>query len=103
MPARSNADVLGMHKQNVLVEPAYNITVETDHCYFVKGNDGESYLVSNSSHCADAWRTVGLTWRPAKLKAPEPVDQPIQTGSWTWGDLRRQHFAKLKALREFNG
>ena len=43
-----------------------------------------------SSHCADAWRTVGLTWRPAKLKAPEPVDQPMVAKPWVWKDLRER-------------
>jgi len=42
-------------------EPAYSLTVERDHCYFVMGDnvDGSgravSYLVANSSHGADAF------------------------------------------------
>lgn len=53
-----------------------------------------------ASHCADAWRTVGLTWRPAKLSAPQPTDQPIQTQLPTWGQVRQQHFDQKRALRE---
>lgn len=84
-------------------KPAYNITVETDHCYFVRGSDGRAYLVSNSSHCADAWRTVGLTWRPAKLKAPEPTNEPIATRLPRWGELRAQHFRQQQARRDAQG
>jgi len=40
-------------------EPAYDVTVAEDHCYFVKGNDGKAYLVSNSSHGAKAFATLG--------------------------------------------
>lgn len=53
-----------------------------------------------SSHCADAWRTVGLTWRPAKIKAPDPTDEPIKAASWTYGQMREQHFAKQRQWRE---
>lgn len=56
-----------------------------------------------SSHCADAWRTVGLTWRPAKMHAPEETNRPISTASWTWGQMKAEHFAKRRALREANG
>lgn len=35
--------------------PAYSLTVERDHCYFVRGEDGKAYLVANSSHAADAF------------------------------------------------
>jgi hypothetical protein len=87
--------------QSVEQEPCYNITVEYDHCYFVRGSDGISYLVSNSSHCADAWRTVGLTWKPSKIQTPDPGDQPISTAAWTWKQAVDHHFAKKRASREW--
>jgi hypothetical protein len=86
--------------QSVEQEPCYNITVEYDHCYFVRGSDGISYLVSNSSHCADAWRTVGLTWKPSKIQTPDPGDQPISTAAWTWKQAVDHHFAEKRASRE---
>jgi hypothetical protein len=56
-------------------EPAYNITVDVDECYFVRGEDGRAYLVSNSSHGADAFGLMCVayetpTGRPTKLKYP---------------------------------
>ncbi len=36
-------------------EPAYSLTIDRDECYFVLGNDGRGYLVSNSSHGADSF------------------------------------------------
>jgi phage terminase large subunit len=54
-------------------EPAYNLTVDVDECYFVRGNDGLAYLVSNSSHSADAFGLLAVAYetpqgRPQKLK-----------------------------------
>jgi hypothetical protein len=43
-----------MRAPNVSAAPAYNLTVDVDECYFVRGADGLAYLVSNSSHAADA-------------------------------------------------
>jgi phage terminase large subunit len=53
--------------------PAYNLTVDVDECYFVRGDDGEAYLVSNSSHSADAFGLMAVAYetpqgRPQKLK-----------------------------------
>ena len=42
--------------------PAYNLTVETDECYFVRGADGSAYLVSNSSHAADAFGLMAIAY-----------------------------------------
>jgi hypothetical protein len=39
-------------------EPAYNLTVDVDECYFVRGQDGNAYLVSNSSHASTAFGYV---------------------------------------------
>jgi hypothetical protein len=44
-----------------------------DECYFVRGDDGEAYLVSNSSHSADAFGLMAVAYetpqgRPQKLK-----------------------------------
>lgn len=106
--ARQTASELGTHAarrssglSDALGEPAYNLTVEHDHCYFVKGFDGAAYLVANSSHPADAWRTVALTWKAAQIEAPpDPnagilVPKPI-----LWGDLTKAHFERMRALRE---
>lgn len=63
-----------MHVPSVSAEPAYNLTVEFDECYFVRGGDGLAYLVSNSSHAADAFRYLaqGLKeTRDAHLGRPE--------------------------------
>lgn len=56
-----------------------------------------------SSHCADAWRTVGLTWRPAKLLAPEPVNTGISTRPYTFGEAKKYHLERRRALREWAG
>ena len=56
-----------------------------------------------SSHPADAWRTVGLTWRPAKLTVPALVPQPISTRGWTFGEAKKHHFEKRRQLREWGG
>ena len=55
------------------VEPAYNLTVDVDECYFVRGDDGKAYLVSNSSHGSDAFGLMAVAYemprgRPQKLK-----------------------------------
>jgi len=47
-----------MRQSNALDAPAYNLTVENDHCYFVQGDDGRAYLVANSSHGAKAFATL---------------------------------------------
>lgn len=53
--------------------PAYDLTVDKDECYFVRGDDGLAYLVSNSSHSADALGLLAVAYetppgRPQKLK-----------------------------------
>jgi len=53
-----------------------------------------------SSHCADAWRTVGLTWKPSKLSTPDPGNQPISTAGWTWKQALDHHLRRRKAARE---
>ena len=55
------------------LEPAYNLTVDVDECYFVRGEDDRAYLVSNSSHGADAFGLMCVAYetprgRPEKLK-----------------------------------
>lgn len=37
------------------LEPAYNLTIDVDECYYVRGSDGVAYLVSNSSHYSKAF------------------------------------------------
>lgn len=58
--AQKNATGSPTPQKNALAEPAFDITVEQDHCYFVKGNDERAYLVSNSSHGAKAFATLGF-------------------------------------------
>ena len=45
---------------SVSAEPAYSLSVDVDECYFVRGDDGRAYLVSNSSHGADAFRYLAV-------------------------------------------
>lgn len=56
-----------------------------------------------SSHPADAWRTLALTWRPMKEKAKESREPAILAKPWTWGDITKEHFAKKRAEREERG
>ena len=74
-----------------LEEPAYNITVDQDHCYFVKGHDGKAYLVANSSHGAKAFATLAYFApelrsgvQPPKQQSKDPYAGAIggQGGGW---------------------
>jgi len=61
-----------MRGLNENAEPAYNLTVETDECYFVRGNDGKAYLVSNSSHGADAGGLMAIDYEePTNVLMPQ--------------------------------
>lgn len=76
-----------MHKRSEsAAEPAYNITVDVDECYFVLGDDGNSYLVSNSSHAADAFGLMCIAYegpKPAKIeKGPFAAQSDQQEGAW---------------------
>jgi hypothetical protein len=56
--------------------PAYNLTVDVDECYFVRGDDGRAYLVSNSSHGSDAFGLMAVAYeaprgRPKQIRYPE--------------------------------
>jgi hypothetical protein len=53
-----------------------------------------------SSHPADAWRTVALTWKASKIQTPEEQNKPISTRGWTWGQATKHHFERRRALRE---
>jgi hypothetical protein len=64
-------------------EPAYNLTVDRDECYFVRGDDGRAYLVSNSSHGSDSFGLAALdyeepraTVRPAADRSYSASDDP---------------------------
>ncbi|MGL5934916.1 MAG: hypothetical protein ACRCZI_04760, partial [Cetobacterium sp.] len=81
-------------------EPAYNLTVDRDHCYYVKGEDGRAYLVANSSHPSDAFRTMAVTWKASKITVPEPANLPIATRMPTFGEAKKYHFERKQAMRE---
>lgn len=53
-----------------------------------------------SSHPADAWRTVALTWQPSRLTVPEQPDQPIVATPLTFGQALKYHFQRRQAMRE---
>lgn len=56
-----------------------------------------------SSHCADAFRTLALTWKASKLTAPDPGPQPIAVRGWTWGEATKAHFESRRRIREWSG
>lgn len=59
----------------------------------------------HSSHPADAWRTVALTWRAAKNEY-EPQDTTIRQllggsiGAQTFGEIKKAHLARARERRE---
>lgn len=53
-----------------------------------------------SSHPADAWRTMALTWKASKIEAPETQPGPIVATPIRWGDIRKAHFDRMQAIRE---
>lgn len=62
--------------------PAYNLTVDVDECYFVRGNDGLAYLVSNSSHGADAFGLMCVAYEePLEKRKPKKL-QHVGAGGW---------------------
>lgn len=110
-PVLLRASESGTHDANACdgqsekpVSPAYNLTVESDHCYFVRGSDDRAYLVSNSSHDADAWRTLCLSWK--FTKAPTllaPFMDRVLSGDemkQTFGYWKTQHLTKRRQARE---
>jgi hypothetical protein len=52
-------------------EPAYNLTVSVDECYFVRGSDGLAYLVSNSSHPADSFGHMAQAYDEPESVVPQ--------------------------------
>lgn len=55
LDAAQHASAPTTHDLSESAAPAYNLTVDVDECYFVRGDDGLAYLVSNSSHGSDAF------------------------------------------------
>lgn len=57
-----------------------------------------------SSHDADAWRTLSLTWKFARPKDPaspvESADNGVIGEKHTFGALKRQHFRRKHAEKE---
>ena len=66
-PVPKSAGVPIVPPTNALAEPAYDLDVDEAHCYFVQGQDGRAYLVSNS-HCADALATLCLGLKDRKVE-----------------------------------
>lgn len=62
-------------------EPAYNLTIETDECYFVRGADDKAYLVSNSSHSADAFGLMSIYHEEPPVKRKRPRHEMPRTGT----------------------
>jgi hypothetical protein len=56
-----------------------------------------------SSHPADGWRYLSLSWKPAKIMHPEPGPQPISIQRPTWGQMVERHFERRKHQREWSG
>lgn len=53
-----------------------------------------------SSHSADAFRTMAVTWKASKIIVPDPVNVPIVTRMPTFGEAKKYHFERVRALRE---
>lgn len=69
-----NASEPIMLGSNENAAPAFNLTVDIDECYFVRGDDGSSYLVSNSSHGADAFGLMCVAYEaPQQKRKPSSV------------------------------
>ena len=51
-----------------------------------------------SSHAADAWRTVAVSWRHQKV-AQEKQSDVISTAMPNFGMIKQQHLKKMRALR----
>lgn len=63
----------------------------------------EHFSLSNGSivhNCADGWRYLSLSWRPAKIMHPEPEAGQMDVRPPRWGDLVKQHFERRHAMRE---
>lgn len=53
-----------------------------------------------SSHPADGWRYLSLSWRPAKALAADPLDAPMRTSLGTWGQVMSTHLAQKQRERD---
>lgn len=56
-----------------------------------------------ASHGSSAFRTLSLSWKVPKDKPegkPEPVLRDGNSGGFTFGQMKNQHFRKQRALRE---
>jgi hypothetical protein len=54
------------------------------------------------SHAADGWRTVAVSWRQSRQVAQESAPRVLTGGvvRATFGEMKRRHFAKMRAQRE---
>jgi hypothetical protein len=66
--AAMNANAPIMPVWSASAAPAYNLTVEVDECYFVRGDDGVAYLSSNSSHAGDAFGLMCVAYEEPRQK-----------------------------------
>jgi hypothetical protein len=76
-----NAAVPITRELNESAAPAYNLTVDVDECYFVRGSDGRAYLVSNSSHGSDAFGLMCCDYEEPRA-AIKPVQRVHRQGGW---------------------
>lgn len=56
-----------------------------------------------SSHRADGWRYLSLSWEPTKIMHPDINPRIILTTSPTWGQIVERHFDKRKHQKEWSG
>ena len=54
-----------------------------------------------SSHGADAWRYLSLSWRPAKARIPESGPWTPSLAGPTWGSLVKKHLEQKRREREW--
>jgi phage terminase large subunit len=56
-----------------------------------------------SSHRADGWRYLSLSWEPTKIMHPDADPRQILTTRPTWGQMVERHFDKRKHQKEWSG
>jgi hypothetical protein len=82
LDAARNARRLTTLDLNESAAPAYNLTVDIDECYFVRGDDGLAYLVSNSSHGADAFGLMCVAYEAPRIEKKARPRMNAGTHGW---------------------